>query len=46
MHYRECGSGVLGALSRCSRAATAKKCTKRCDASAKLLFCQSKGVFT
>ena len=30
------------ALSRCSRATTAKKCTKKHDARAKLLFCQSK----
>ena len=29
------------ALSHCSRATTAKKCTKKQDASAKLLFCQS-----
>ena len=29
-------------FSRCSRAATAKKCTKKRDARAKLFFCQSK----
>ena len=29
------------ALSRCSRTATAKKCTKKRDARAELLFCQS-----
>ena len=32
------------ALSRCSRAATAKKCAKKRDARAKLLFCQSKPI--
>ena len=31
-------------LSRCSRAVTAKKCTKKCDSGAKLLFCQSKPI--
>ena len=44
VHYGKCGSGVLDALSRCSRAATAKKCTKKGDACAKLLFCQSKPI--
>ena len=28
-HYGKCESGVLGALSHCSRAATAKKCAKK-----------------
>ena len=32
------------AFSRCSRATTAKKCTKKRDARAKLLFCQSKPI--
>ena len=32
------------ALSRCSRAATAKKCAKKRDARAKLLLCQSKPI--
>ena len=32
------------ALSRCSRATTAKKCTKKRDARAKLLFCLSKPI--
>ena len=32
------------ALSRCSRATTAKKCTKKRDARTKLLFCQSKPI--
>ena len=31
-------------LSRCSRATTAKKCTKKHDACAKLLLCQSKPI--
>ena len=44
MHYGKCGSGVLDTLSRCSRAATAKKCTKKGDARAKLLFCKSKPI--
>ena len=44
VHYGKCGSGVLGALSRCSRAAMVKKWTKKCDARAKLLFCQSKPI--
>ena len=39
VHYGKCGSGVLDALSRCSRAAAAKKCTKKGDARAKLLSC-------
>ena len=30
---------IRDALSRCSRAMTAKKCTKKRDARAKLLFC-------
>ena len=35
----------LGILISCrSRAATAKKCTKKRDARAKLLFCQSKAI--
>ena len=32
------------AFSRRSRALTAKRCTKKCDACAKSLFCQSKPV--
>ena len=44
VHYGKCGSGVLDALSRCSREATVKKCTKKGDARAKLLFCQSKPI--
>ena len=32
------------AFSRCSRATTAKKCTRERDAHAKLLFCQSKPI--
>jgi len=32
------------ALSRCSRATTAKKCTKKRDACGKLLLCQSKPI--
>ena len=34
----------IEALSRCSRAATAKKCAKKRDARAKLPFCQSKPI--
>ena len=32
------------AVSRCSRVTTAEKCTKKCDACAKLLFCLSKRI--
>ena len=31
-------------VSRCSHVVKAKKCTKMCDAHAKLLFCQSKPI--
>ena len=31
----------LGTFTGCSRVATAKKCTKKCDARAKMLFFQS-----
>ena len=32
------------ALSHCSHALMTKKCTKKCDAHAELLFCQSKPI--
>ena len=40
MYYGQLENSQLGTL-LCSRAATAKKCTKKRDARVELLFCQS-----